>query len=57
MLLQVMHVAFLEGIDLTLSGILGFLIVVVSEDSCEEVLGAVFSKNPVDDFTTLHFGI
>jgi len=50
-------VAFLEGIDLMLSGILGFLVVVVSEDSCEEVLGAVFGEDPVDDFTTLLFGV
>jgi len=57
MLLQVMHVAFLEGVDLTLGGVLGFLIVAVSEDSCKEVFGAVFSKDPVDDFTTLCFGI
>ena len=57
MLLQVVHVAFLEGIDLMLGGVLGFLIVAVSEDSCEEVLGAVFSEDPVNDFTTLCFGI
>jgi len=50
-------VAFLEGVDLTLSGILGLLIVAVSKDSCKEVLGAVFSEDPVNDFTTLHFGV
>jgi len=52
-----MHVAFLEGIDLTLGGVLCLLIVTVSEDSCKKVLGAVFGENPVDDFTTLRFGI
>jgi len=57
MFLQIVHVAFLEGIDLALSGVLCLLIVVVSEDSCEEILGAVFGKNPVDYLTTLCFGV
>jgi len=50
-------VAFLEGIDLVLSGILCLLVVAVSEDSCKEVLGAMFSKDPVNGFTTLRFGV
>jgi len=48
---------FLEGVDLALSGILGLLIVVVSEDSCKEVLGAMFGENPVNYFTTLCLGV
>jgi len=57
MSLQIVHVAFLEGIDLALSGVLCLLIVVVSEDSCEEVLGAVLSEDPVNYLTTLCLGV
>jgi len=50
-------VTFLEGVDLALSGVLCLLIVAVSEDSCEEVLGAVLGENPVDYLTTLCLGV
>ena len=43
----------LECIDLALGGVLCLLVVAVSEDSCKEVLGAVFNKDLVDDFTWL----
>ena len=51
------NMVFLECIDLALGGILCLLVVVVSEDSCKEVLGAVLDEDPVDDFTTWLFGI
>jgi len=50
-------VTFLEGVDLALSGVLCLLIVAVSEDSCEEVLGAVLGENPVNYLTTLCLGV
>ena len=47
----------LECIDLVLSGVLCLLIVAVCENSCKEVFGAVFDKDPVDNFTTWPLGI
>jgi len=46
-------VAFLEGVDLALSGVLGLLVMAVSEDSCEEVLGAVTAPSIYQAFTQL----
>ena len=56
-LLQIVHMVLLECIDLALGGVLCLLVVVVSKDSCKQVLGAVFDKDPVDDFTTWLLGI
>jgi len=56
-LLQIIHVTFLEGVDLALGGVLCLLVMAVSKDSCEEVLGAVLGENPVDYFTTLCLGV
>jgi len=47
----------LEGVDLVLSGVLCLLIVVVSEDSCKEVLGAVLGEDLVDYLTILCLGV
>jgi len=57
MSLQIIHVTFLEGVDLVLSGVLCLLIVVVSEDSCKEVLGAVLGEDLVDYLTILCLGV
>jgi len=57
MSLQIVHVTFLEGVDLALSGVLCLLVMAVSEDSCKEVLGAVLGEDPVDYLTTLCFGV
>ena len=57
MLLQIVHMVLLECIDLVLGGVLCLLVVAVSENSCKEVLGAVFDEDPVDNFTTWLLGI